>query len=157
MEQAPKPRGGTIAMAVAALAFLILYLVFLAKDFATLEGPGDSAVGNAYATLAALAALWGLLLVLLVADQIVAAGPAWRTRPAILLVPVAGIATLFATDYPSDRLCVWAIVTLPPIVAAYLLLGWLSRRGGAAAGWAQAAALLLMAALSFHPIARFVS
>ena len=157
MDQRPKLRTGTIVMALVGLAILLLYLAFLAQDFAALEGPGDSAVGNAYATLAALAALWGLLLILLVADQIRAKGPAWRTRPAILLVPIAGIATIFATDYPNDRLCIWAVVALPPIVGAYLLLGWLSNRGAKLAGGTQALMLLLMAALSIYPIERFVS
>lgn len=155
MEGRPKLRGGTIAMALAALAFLLLYLTFLAQDFATLQGPGDSAVGNAYATLTALAALWGLLLVLLVADQIRAKG--WWTRIAILLVPIAGIATVFATDYPSNRPCIWTIVALPLIVAAYLMLGWLPHRASAPVGKAQAVTLLLMAALSVYPIERFVS
>jgi len=156
MERGPKLQAGTIVMALAGLAILALYLTFLAQDFATLEGPGDSAVGNAYATLAALAALWGLLLVLLVVDQIRATGPAWRTRPAILLVPIAGIATVFATDYPNDRLCIWAVAALPLIVGAYLLLGWLPREK-VLAGRTQAVMLLLMAALSVYPIERFVS
>jgi hypothetical protein len=155
MEGQPKSRAGTVVMALAGLAVLFLYLTFLAQDFATLEGPGDSAVGNAYATLAALAALWGLLLVLLVVDQIRAKG--WRTRPAILLVPIAGIATLFATDYPNDRLCIWAIAALPLIVAAYLVLGWLPQRAAKLVGWGQAVTLLLMAALSAYSIERFVS
>jgi len=142
-------------MALAGLAILLLYLTFLAQDFATLEGPGDSAVGNAYATLAALAALWSLLLVLLLVDQIRAKG--WGTRPAILLVPIAGIATLFATDYPNDRLCIWAIATLPLIVAVYLMLGWMPQRSAKPAGMAQAVMLLLMAVISIHPIERFVS
>jgi drug/metabolite transporter superfamily protein YnfA len=155
MEGRPKLRAGTIAMALAGLAMLLLYLAFLAQDFATLEGPGDSAVGNAYATLAALAALWGLLLVLLVVDQIRAKG--WWRRAAILLVPIAGLATLFASDYPNNRLCVWTIVALPLIVGAYLLLGWLPPRAAKWAGMAQMVMLLLMAALSIYPIERFAS
>ena len=155
MEGTPKLRGGTIFMALAGVAFPILYLTFLAQDFATLQGPGDSAVGDAYATLAALAALWGLLLVLLVVDQFRAKG--WWTRTAILLVPIAGIATVFATDYPGNRLCVWTIVALPLIVAAYLLLGWLPQRAAAPAGKARAIMLLLMAALSVYPIEIFIS
>jgi hypothetical protein len=155
MEGRPKLRAGTIVMALAGLAMLLLYLAFLAQDFATLEGPGDSAVGNAYATLAALAALWGLLLVLLVVDQIRAKG--WWRRAAILLVPIAGIATLFATDYPNNRLCVWSLAALPLIVGIYLLLGWLPPRAAKWTGMAQMAMLLLMAALSIYPIERFVS
>ena len=157
MERRPKLRGGTIVMVVAGLAILLLYLTFLAQDFAAIEGPGDSVVGNAYATLAALAALWGLLLVLLVVDQIRAKGPAWRTRPAILLVPIAGIATVFATDYPGNRLCILAVAALPLIVGVYLLMGWLPQRAIAWAGKAQVLMLVLMAALSVYPIERFVS
>jgi glucan phosphoethanolaminetransferase (alkaline phosphatase superfamily) len=125
MEERPKLGAGAIAMAIAWLAVVLLYFAFISQDFAKLEGPGDSAVGNAYATLTALAALWALLLLLLVVDQVRAKG--WLTRPAILLVPIAGIATLFATDYPGNRLCVWAVAALPLIVLAYLALGWLSR------------------------------
>ena len=154
MERTAEQRGGTIFMALAGVAFLILYLIFLARDFATLQGPGDSAVGNAYATLTALAALWGLLLVLLIVDQIRAKG--WWTRFAILLVPIAGIATVFATDYPGNRLCAWTIVALPLIVAAYLLLGWVPPRAAAAAGKGRAVMLLLMAALSVYPIEIFI-
>jgi hypothetical protein len=155
MEGRPRLTGGTIAMALAVVAFLLLYLIFLTQDFATLQGPGDSAVGNAYATLAALAAMWGLLLVLLVVDQIRAKG--WWTRLAIPLVPIAAIATVFATDYPSNRLCIWTIVALPLIVAAYLMLGWLPQRAAAPAGKARAVMLLLMAALSIYAIEIFVS
>lgn len=157
MERKPKPQAGTIVTVVVALAILLLYLTFIAQDFAAHEGPGDSVVGDAFRTLGTLAALWALLLVLLVVDQIRATGPAWRTRGAILLVPIAGLATLFATDYPSNRLCELSLVALPPIVGAYLLLGWLPDQARAQAGKAQAAMLLLMAALSVYPIERFVS
>ena len=64
---------------------------------------------------------------------------------------------MFATDYPGNRLCVWAIVVLPLIVAAYLLMGWVPQRAAAAAAKAQAVMLLLMAALSVYPIEIFVS
>jgi hypothetical protein len=92
---------------------------------------------------------------LLVADQFRVGRPLW-TRAAILLVPLAGIATLFATDYPADSLCRLCVVALPPIVGAWLLLGALPRLG-AWAGRAQAALLLLMAGLSIYPIERFIS
>jgi hypothetical protein len=155
MERGPKPRAGTIVMAVAGLAFLLLYIAFIAQDFAAHDGPGDSVVGDAVLTLGTLAALWILLLALLVADQI-RKGPAWR-RAAILLVPIAGIATLFATDYPNNALCELSLVALTLIVGAYLLLGWLPDRARGPAGKAQAVMLLLMAALSVYPIDIFVS
>lgn len=155
MEQRPKPRAGTIVMAVAGLAILLLDLAFIAQDFAPHQGPGDSVVGDAVLVLMILAALWVLLLFLLVADQI-RTGPPWR-RAAILLVPIAGIATVFATDYPSNALCELSLVALPPIAGAYLLLGWLPDRAMAIAGKARAVMLLLMAALSVYPFEIFVS
>jgi hypothetical protein len=108
-------------------------------------------------SLTAFVALWALLLVLLTIDRI-RAGPSWRARFAFLMVPIAGIATLFATDYPSNRLCELAVLALPPMAGAYLLLGWLPHRGGKprTAG-AQALVLLLMAALSAYPTVKFLS
>ncbi len=134
MEQRPKSRAGTIAVAVAGLVFLLLYLAFVARGLAPHQGPGDRVVGDAFATLAALAALWALLLTLIMVDQIRAKGPAWGTRPAILLVPIAAIATFCATDYPGQRLCVLSLGALPLIVASFLVLGWLPDRTRVAAG-----------------------
>lgn len=153
MEKGTRLRPGTMLMAAGGAAGLLLYLWFLSLDLAGIEGPGDSVVGQAYATLAALAWLWGLLLALVAADRALG-GPSWARRAGFLLVPLAGIATLFATDYPGDRLCRLAVLALPLLVGAYLLLGRLPPRR---AGWAQAAALLALAALSAYPIARFVS
>jgi hypothetical protein len=143
---------GTIAMAAGGGAALLLYLWFLSLDFATLVGPGDAVVAQAYATLTALALLWALLLALVALDRGLG-GPSWPRRAGFLLVPAAGIATLFATDYPSDRLCQLAIAALPLLAGAYALLGRLPPRQAARA---QAATLLLMAALSAYPIERFV-
>lgn len=153
MEKRARSRTGTIVMAALGAAALLAYLRFLALDYAGIEGPGDSVVGQAYATLAVLALLWGLLLVLVVADR-VQGGPSWARRAGFLLVPVAGIATLFATDYPGNRLCQMDVMALPLLIGAYLLLGRLPARH---AGWAQAAALLGIAALSVYPIALFTS
>jgi hypothetical protein len=153
MEKSAKLRPGPMLMAAGGAAALLLYLWFLSLDLAGIEGPGDSVVGQAYATLAALAWLWGLLLALVAVDRALG-GPSWARRAGFLLVPVAGIATLFATDYPGDRLCRLAVLALPPLVGAYLLLGRLPARR---AGWAQAAMLLALAALSAYPIERFVS
>jgi len=153
MEKSAKPRPATIVMAALGAAALLLYLRFLSLDLAGIAGPGDSVVGQAYATLAALAWLWGLLLALLALDRALG-GPSWPRRAGFLLVPLAGIATVFATDYPGDRLCRLAVLALPLLTGAYLLLGRLPPRR---AGLAQAATLLAIAALSVHPILRFVS
>jgi len=153
MEKKAKLRPATIVMAAGGVAALLLYLRFLSLDFASIEGPGDSVVGQAYATLAALAWLWGLLLALVAADRGLG-GPSWARRAGFLLVPLAGIATLFATDYPGDRLCQLAVLALPALTGAYLLLGRLPPRRVA---WAQAAALLAIAALSAYPVVRFAS
>jgi hypothetical protein len=155
MERMPRLRAGMVAMAAAGLAALLLDAAFLAQNFATQE-PGDAAYGQAILALTTLTALWGLLLVLLVADQM-RPGPAWR-RAAILLVPLAAIATTFATDYPANGPCRLSLVALPPVVLAYLLIGGLSPlRARAAAKGARAVMLLLMAALSAYPVERFVS
>jgi hypothetical protein len=145
-------RPATAAMAAAGAAALLLYLWFLSVDLAGVSGPGDSVVGQAFEALTALAWLWGLLLVLIALDRALG-GPSWPRRFGYLLVPVAGIATLFATDYPSNRLCQLAVLTLPLLAGAYLLAGRLPRRRAAQA---QAAALLPMAALSGYAIRLFV-
>src|SRR3954464_10514584 len=137
-------RPGTAAMAAGGAVALLLYSWFLSADLAPLPGPGDAAVGKAYEALAALAWLWGLLLMLTALDRGLG-GPSWPRRAGFLLVPAAGIATVFATDYPGDRLCRLPGPALPLLVGAYLLLGRLPPRR---AGWAQAAMLLALAALS---------
>jgi hypothetical protein len=153
MAMSARPRGGTILRAAMGAAALLLYLWFVSLDYAAISGPGDSVVAQAYATLAALAWLWGLLLVLVVMDRMLG-GPSWPRRAGFLLVPVAGIATLFATDYPGDRLCQLDVMALPLLIGAYLLAGRLPARW---AGMAQAAMLLGVAALSVYPIVRFAS
>ncbi|HEX4739409.1 MAG TPA: hypothetical protein VH331_17815 [Allosphingosinicella sp.] len=155
MERMRKLRAGTVAMPAAGLAALLLHAAFLAQDFAPHEGPGDD-IGPALLAFATLLALWALLLVLLVIDEM-RPGPAWR-RAAILLVPVAGIATSFATDVSGSALCTLSLVTLPLVVLAYLLIGGLpGLRARPAADGARAVMLLLMAALSVYPVETFVS
>lgn len=151
MAMSARPRGGTILMAILGAAALLAYLWFVSLDYASISSPGDSVVGQAYATLAVLAWLWGLLLVLVAFDRALG-GASWPRRAGFLLVPVAGIATLFATDYPGNRLCQLDVMALPLLIGAYLLLGRLPARW---AGMAQAAVLLGVAALSIYPIVLF--
>jgi len=140
-------------MAVGGIAALLCYFWFLSVDLASIRGPGDSVVGQAFEALTALAWLWILLLVLLAFDRGLG-GRSWSRRAGFVLVPVAAVATLFATDYPSDRLCQAAVVGLPLLVGIYLLLGRLPRHRAAVA---QAATLLPLAALSAYAIVRFCS
>src|SRR4051794_37806570 len=104
MEKRARPGPGTIVMAAGGAAALLLYAWFLSVDLASLVGPGDAVVGQGFEALTALALLWGLLLVLVALDRGLG-GPSWTRRAGFLLMPVAGIATAFATDYPSNRLC----------------------------------------------------
>jgi hypothetical protein len=144
---------GLVAMAVGGAASLLCYLWFLSADLAAISGPGDSVVGQAYETLTALALLWMLLFVLLAFDRGLG-GRSWPRRAGFLLVPVASLATLFATDYPGDRLCQGIVIGLPLLVGLYLLAGRLIRRQAAIA---QALMLLPIVALSAYAIQRFAA
>jgi hypothetical protein len=140
-------------MAAGGASALLLYAWFLSVDLASLVGPGDAVVAQAYEALTALALLWGVLLLLVAVDRGLG-GPSWPRRAGFLMVPAAGIATLFATDYPGRLLCRLSLLALPLLVGLYLLLGRLPPRRAARA---QAAALLPMAALSAYLIRLFLS
>ena len=76
----------------------------------------------------------------------------------MLVVPVAGIAVVFATDYPGDTLCALSVLVLPLIVGAYLTVGALaSLRAAPQPRRTRAVLMLLVAALSVYPIVRFAS
>ena len=140
-------------MAVGGIAALLSYLWFLSADLAPISGPGDSVVGQAFETLTALLCLWILLFALLAFDRVLG-GHSWSRRAGFVLVPIAAVGTVFATDYPSDRLCQSAVIGLPLLVGLYLLFGRLPRRRAA---MAQAVILLPMAALSAYAVVRFCS
>jgi hypothetical protein len=155
IEQSPRVRLGMIVAIVAGLATLLLYVGFLALTLADPEG-GESRMANAFASLAWLAALWAMLLLLLVVDRVSASVKSWTTPLAFVLVPIAAIASLFATDYPNNRWCQLTLAALPLIVGIYLVLGRLpSLRRTAQIG--KPVLLLLVAALSIYPIEKFVS
>lgn len=137
-------------MAAGAAVALLLYAWFLSVDLASVGG-GEARMGQAIEALMVLVFLWLLLLALVVADR--ALGQAsWTRRAGFVLVPLAAIATTFATDYPHDRLCQIAVLALPLLAGAYVLLGRLPARRAALA---QALALLPMAALSAYAIKLF--
>jgi hypothetical protein len=152
MEQARRPRPGTIVMAAGGAAAALLYAWFLSVDLASVVGPGDAVVGQAYEALTALLLLWCVLLVLVIVDRVLG-GPSWVRRAGYVLVPLAGVATFFATDYPGSRLCRFILLALPLLTGAYVALGRLPRRE---AGRVQAAVLLPMAVLSAYAIRLFL-
>jgi len=152
MDKAKGPASGTIAISVGAVAAGLLYAWFLSVNFAGAIG-GEARLAQAYAALAALALLWLALLALGIIDRAVG-GPSWTRRAGFVLLPVAAIATTFATDAPNDRLSQIAVVALPLLAGAYALLG---RLPAGPAAKAQTAALMLMAALSTYAIKLFIS
>ena len=133
-------------------AALLLYLWFLSADLPDAIG-GEARIAQAYSALAALALLWLVLLALVVADRAFG-GPSWTRRAGYLLIPVAGIATLFATDYPSNPICQLMVLVMPLLVGAYVGFGRLPAQTAARM---QAVMLLLMAALSAYAIILFAS
>ena len=157
MEKSSKTRHDVAVAIILGLVAALLYGVFISLNFAS-PGGGEGRIANAFATLGAWAALWVFLLVLLAIDRVRAGQKSWTARAAILFVPVAGIAVLFATDYPGDALCALSVVALPLLVLAYLLLGALARLRATSQPWRTKALLMLMtAALSIWPIVRFAS
>lgn len=152
MENAKRLRPGIIVMAAVGVAAALLYGWFLSVDLASALG-GEARMAQGYEALAALLWLWIALFALVVVDRVLG-GTSWTRRAGYLLVPLAGIATLFATDYPSKRLCQIAVLALPPLVGGYALLGRLPAR---LAGRAQALALLPMAVLSAYVVRLFMS
>src|SRR3954464_2163920 len=136
MEKGARFPAGAWLMAAGGAAALLLFGWFLSVDLASIVGPGDAVVGQAYEALTALALLWGVLLVLVALDRGLG-GASWPRRAGFLLVPAAGVATLLPPDYPGRLLCRLSLLALPLLVGAYLLLGRLPPRQ---ATWAQAAA-----------------
>jgi hypothetical protein len=138
-------------MAAGGALALLLYGWFLSVGLASALG-GEARIAQAYAALAALGLLWLVLFVLVIVDRVLG-GPSWSRRAGVLLVPVAAIADVFATDYPSNRLCQIIVLAMPLLAGAYVALGRLPARHAARA---QALALLVMAALSFYAIRLFM-
>jgi len=151
MEKSARLRPGTIVTMAGEAAALLFYLWFLSADLPDAIG-GEARMAQAYSALAALALLWLVLLALVVADRAFG-GPSWTRRAGFVLIPLAGIATLFATDYPSNWICQLMVLVMPLLVGAYVGLGRLPPRR---AGTAQSAVLVPIAALSAYAIQLFV-
>lgn len=150
MGENPKSRAGTVALAIFGGVALLLYGWFLSVDLAPSVG-GDAVVGQAFEALTALGLFWIVVLVLLAIDRGVG-GPSWPRRAGFVLVPLAGIATTFATDYPNDPLCRIGIIVMPLLIGAYLLAG---RLAVPRASQLQTAILLPMAVFSIYAILLF--
>lgn len=133
------------------LAASILFLLAMSLNFANPGGGGESRIANAYESLAALGWLWMALFVLLVVDaaRLPRHWPASAT--AMVLLPVAAVATLFATDYPHDLVCIFSFPAMPMLFGALALLP----RGRPAVG--RTSVLVAIAALSAFLIIKFLS
>jgi hypothetical protein len=151
METRARLSPGIIAMAAFGLVAVLLFAWFLAVMSETVYG--DAGFGQAMEALTALGLLGLVLLILLVFDRALG-GASWARRAGFVLVPVAFIATTFATDYPSNRLCRAMVVGMPPLIGAYLLAGRL--KPGLAVR-VQTAILVPMAALSAYAIQLFLA
>ena len=151
MEQSKRPSAGIITLAVGGVLALLLLGWFVAIDSRSISG--DAVVGQAFEALTALGLLWLVLFGLVIVDRVLG-GPSWTRRLGFLVVPVAAIASVFATDYPSNRLCQIMVLVMPLLIAAYVGLGRLPKPRTPIA---QAAVLVLVAALSAYAINLFVS
>jgi hypothetical protein len=138
-------------MAAGGLLAALLFAWFLSVDLTHVSG--DAVVGQAFEAFTALGFLWVVLLALMLLDRGLG-GASWPRRAGFLLVPLAGVAAFFATDYPDDRLSRAGVVAMPLLIGAYLAAGRLAPRQAARV---QAALLLPLAGLSYYSIALFAS
>src|SRR4051812_49690090 len=114
MEKGARFPAGVWLMAAGGAAALLLFGWFLSVDLASIVGPGDAVVGQAYEALTALALLWCVLLVLVALDRGLG-GASWPRRAGFLLVPVAGVAPPLSPRFSRPPLC-------PPSPPAFPLL-----------------------------------
>jgi hypothetical protein len=150
MNVTTKSRPSSIALGILGAVAVLLYTWFLSSYLATAYG--DAVVGQAIESLMALALLWLVLVVLITMDRVIG-GPSWARRAGFVVIPVTAVASTFATDYPSDKLCQLGVVGVPLVIAIYVLAGRMQTR---LAARAQAAVLLLLAAFSAYAIRLFL-
>src|SRR3954453_17170652 len=84
-------------------------------------GGGDASFGRAIGSLFFTVGLWIALAVLLIAAGLMGEMPRWVAFVAVVLLPLAGIATFTAIDMCSRHMK-WAVVfpiVLPLLVAVY--------------------------------------
>ena len=150
MNVTTKSRPSSIALGILGAVAVLLYTWFLSSYLATAYG--DAVVGQAIESLMALALLWLVLVVLITMDRVIG-GPSWARRAGFVVIPVTAVASTFATDYPSDKLCQAGVVALPLLIGVYVLAGRLRAQSAA---WTQAAILVLFAAFSAYAINLFL-
>lgn len=112
------PLGTILVLAVTC----VLYVAMLGS-ISFSAGGGDASFGKAVASLFFTAGVWIALAALLVIGGIMGAMPRWSAVIAVVLVPLAGVATFTAIDMCSRHLK-WAVVfpvILPLLVGAYAL------------------------------------
>lgn len=99
-----------------------LYLAML-SSISFSAGGGDASFGKAMASLFFTVGVWISLAVLLIVGGVMGAMPRWSAIIAVILVPLAGVATFTAIDMCSRHIK-WAVifpVVLPLLVAVYAL------------------------------------
>lgn len=112
---------GTIVVLAIACA---LYLAML-SSISFSAGRGDASFGQAIASLFFTTGVWIALAVLLIVAGVVGEMPRWAAMIAVILLPLAGVATFVAIDMCSRHIK-WAVVfpvILPLLVAIYAV--WL--------------------------------
>jgi hypothetical protein len=117
---------GLIALSLIAAVLLILLLGNATYKPA---GGGESLMAQAFEMLFIIAALWFVLLVMLLVGLLGGAVPRWATWLMLVLVPMAAIADAVAVDM-CGRHMEWAVVlvaALPLLVAFYAWWGRLPR------------------------------
>ena len=102
------------------LLYALMLINALAPDTSS---PGDRVVGEAFLVLFITIGLWVVLAILLVIGGVLGAMPSWVGWSAVVLVPLAGVASFVALDIVRSRVTAGIIVPvfLPALVAFYAM------------------------------------
>jgi hypothetical protein len=112
------PFGTIVVLAITC----VLYVAMLGS-ISFSAGGGDASFGKAIASLFFTIGVWISLAVLLAVGGVMGAMPRWSAMVAVVLVPLAGVATFTAIDMCSRHIK-WAVVfpvSLPLLVALYAI------------------------------------
>lgn len=119
LEQRRSVPFGTIVVLAIACA---LYLAML-SSISFSAGRGDASFGEAIASFLFTVGVWVALAVLLIVGGVMGEMPRWSAMIAVILLPLAGVATFVAIDMCSRHIK-WAVafpIVLPLLVALYAL------------------------------------
>jgi hypothetical protein len=142
------PVGAFVVLALAVLLYALMLINILAPDT---SGPGDRVVGEAFMELFITVGLWVVLAILVVIGGVMGAMPRWVGWSAVVLVPLAGVASFVALDMVSRGVMAGIIVPvlLPALVAFYAMWARMKQlRGRFPAGWISVAVWGLIAVIS---------